>query len=1261
MAVTINILSFFSFGVFCIYCAIGIYVVLLDRKSHLNRVFFLVCTSLAIWSFGITLFYNSQSKEQCWFWYKYFAVGWYATPALMLHFFLVLTGKNKFPGARFAWPLLYAPPLLLTALTFICKTAIIADFSINWFGWRPVYSLGSLWYWVFAAYFLAYLSGCIIVLLLWRSATASVRLRKQSGIILISFSITILAGGMTGIVLPVTHHEYVPPIVPIIVVIWVLSIWYAITRYRLMVLTPRVAADEILSRVTDMVFLVQADGTIVKMNRCAENIVRQKKNLVGASLEIVTDEPEIIREAIASVASGEKEEQCAVNFIRKGGGSFPVEISLSPIKDKNGEIIGIVATAHDMRQTHELLREITRRMRVENELRKSEQRYRFLLENTNDVIYRLDTAGIITYVSPHISQYGYTQQELINSYFMRIVCHDDRESLLRDFAKLMMTGEEVPSSFRICDAQGNPHWMEDNARIIRNENGSVEGVSGSLRDITRRKEVEEELKQSEQMWQFVLEGSGDCVWEWDIRAGKIHYSNHLLELYGYNENDSVCAEDPLRIWRQMLHPDDRKMVYDTFMRHLKGETPYYRTEHRKCCKNGEYKWILDRGKIIQRDENGKPLRMIGTNSDISERKRAEESLVLSEEKFNKAFHSSPVAMTINFLENGEYIDVNDTMLELGGYTRDEFLHRTVFDLKVFRYSEDRKRLMRGILRDGSVRNLECDFRTKLGEFRTGLISADIVTIGGRKCVITSGIDMSERKRTEAKIAEEKERLSVTLRSIGDGVITTDMHGRIALINRVAEQLTGWSSDEAVGRPVEDVFVIIHEKTRERRPNPVTMIIDGGDVVEMSNHTILVARDGAERFIADNGAPIMDRKSNVIGVVLVFRDITEKSRMEEELRRAQKLESIGVLAGGIAHDFNNILMGMLGNISLAKMAMQQNEEEHSLLTDAETAGLRAKDLTQQLLTFSRGGAPVRRAASIQSLLRDTANFVLRGSNVRCSFAISDDLWPVNVDEGQISQVIHNLVLNADQAMPEGGVIEISAENVTVSQAAGLSVRPAFPESGNYVHISIRDRGVGIHVDNIHKIFDPYFTTRAKGSGLGLSIVYSIVQKHEGHIDLESTEGKGTTFHVYLPAADTVAAESASPRNGVEGGKGLVVIMDDDDAILKSVTAMLKYLGYSVITAHDGKELIDIYTDMKKRAHPVEAVIMDLTIPGGMGGSEAIIKLRALDPAVRAIVSSGYSNDPVLANYRQYGFCGVITKPYRIEELSAVIRDVIQAVE
>ncbi len=506
---------------------------------------------------------------------------------------------------------------------------------------------------------------------------------------------------------------------------------------------------------------------------------------------------------------------------------------------------------------------------------------------------------------------------------------------------------------------------------------------------------------------------------------------------------------------------------------------------------------------------------------------------------------------------------------------------------------------------------------------------------------------------EKKVRESEQWLSTTLKSIGDAVIATDIEGLITFMNPVAETLTGWTQKEAAGTPLGKVFHIINEETREHCENPFEKILKTGGIVGLANNTVLIAKDGTEKLIADSGAPICEEDHDILGTVLVFRDITEKRKMEENILRlkTEKMDSLTILAGGIAHDFNNILTAALCNIAIAKMQTTSEDETPRILAEAERTLLKAKNLTQQLLMFSREGAPVKKPASISELLKDAAEFALRGSSVMCKFCISDRLQPVKIDAGQIKQVINNLVINAEQAMPEGGVIKVSADTVTVGQEDGLPL-----EEGTYIRISVEDEGIGIPEQLLQKIFDPYFTTKQKGSGLGLATSYSIIKNHGGHIAVESELGVGTSFCIWLPASEKEVVTERN-LNSLVRGNGKILLMDNDGDILKAIVEALKHLGYETKFAKDGKEAIELYRGAQKMGTPFTAVIIDLTIRGGMGGKETIEELVKINPDVKAIVASGYSTDPVMVNYKEYGFCDVVTKPYSIEELSTTLHEVI----
>jgi len=517
------------------------------------------------------------------------------------------------------------------------------------------------------------------------------------------------------------------------------------------------------------------------------------------------------------------------------------------------------------------------------------------------------------------------------------------------------------------------------------------------------------------------------------------------------------------------------------------------------------------------------------------------------------------------------------------------------------------------------------------------------------------IDITERKQAE----EEREKLQVQFSNaleianlapwefdVTNDLFTFNDHFYM-VFRTTAEEVGGYtmSSEEYARRFVHPDDIHIVGEAVEK-----AIEATDPDTEQRMEHRIIYG-DGTVGYISVKVFVVKDSQGKTVRTYGVNQDITEQKRMEEELLRTQKLESVGILAGGIAHDFNNILTTFIGNTYMAKMEVDPEDEIFELLSEMEMASSRAQALTKQLLTFAKGGAPVKETSSIIDVITESSIFVMRGSKSSCEFSIAEDLWSVEVDIGQISHVINNVVMNADQAMPDGGKIQVTGENLTIEGKPGLPIKP-----GRYVSISITDQGQGIEKKDIAKVFDPFFTTKPEGSGLGLATTYSIVKKHDGHITVESKLGEGTTFRIYLPASEKTVQEKEEDK--VIPGKGRILIMDDEAPLRKIAGKMLEKLGYEPEFAEEGVEAIEMYRTAKETGKPYEAVILDLTVPGGMGGKDTVKKLLEIEPGAKTIVSSGYSDDLVLGNFQQYGFKGMLPKPFDLRSLSKVLSEVIQ---
>ena len=501
-------------------------------------------------------------------------------------------------------------------------------------------------------------------------------------------------------------------------------------------------------------------------------------------------------------------------------------------------------------------------------------------------------------------------------------------------------------------------------------------------------------------------------------------------------------------------------------------------------------------------------------------------------------------------------------------------------------------------------------------------------------------DITERKLAEDKLTLYKEVITHST----DAIVITSPEGLYVEQNTANKALVGYSDEDLQGKTPafmvgEEAFDALKAKLDK----------EGMYRGEM----LLTVKDGTKVDIEISAFTVKDDTGKIANLVGIIRDITERKKREEEHIKAGRLESIAILAGGIAHDFNNILTAILANIGMSIMLVEDGSQVSRKLKDAEKACEKAKSLTHQLLTFSTGGEPVKEVIDLSDLLKDSANLVLSGSNVQCTYAIQDNLLPVEVDAGQLSQVINNLVINAIHAMSDGGTIHVDAANIDLDKDADLPLA-----EGRYVKVSIADDGKGISNEYLSKVFDPYFTTKENGTGLGLATVYSIVKKHDGHVFLKSELGVGTTIHIYLPASQkNVLEASEREQERVLSGKGRILVMDDDEIVREVACEVLKNVGLDVDGAEDGKVAVKLYKEAMASGAPYSLVIIDLTVPGGMGGKEAMAEILKIDSNAKGVVSSGYSNDPVMADHRKFGFKGVLAKPYAIKELQGMVLNLI----
>ena len=998
---------------------------------------------------------------------------------------------------------------------------------------------------------------------------------------------------------------------------------------------------QLLDKLTFMVLTCNSRGQITYANQaCADSSGFTKSELVGLNMiDLVHEDSRELAMARIMTRARNQEPPEAHEYLMKKKDNTTTWV----------EIDGVTLETPDTAAGPFMLInavDVSRRVNADRALRKSEALFRGFADNIQAAIYLLNEKGEIIYANPFSTELsGYSLAELQGLPGFSIIHPDDRErAISRNKARLR--GKDVPAHYDLrLQVKGDKViWAE-----LHMERFEIDGhlVSlGTAIDITARKESERALRFSEEKFKNFAENLQVMIYTYNSK-GRFTYVNRMcVEMSGYTYDEFMQMS-----FLDFLREDYRQIAIERSVNRRQsqkgGEGVY---DVVALDKYGREFWLEISG--IHLKGEGDEDMVLASAVNITDRVQSEEALKESEAKFRNLFERSTDPMLL--LDENGFFDCNwaaikgtkarnkkDMLIHPAAispeFQPDGSLSKTKAELEI------KKAFTHGTNR------FEWQHRDFTGHLFWADVSLTVISIKNRKILFTVWRDISDIKKLEQLLRDEREQLMVTLRSIGDAVITTDIEGRVVLLNRVAEQLTGWSQEEASGLMISEVLELVSGKTGESVVNPLTQAVSKGLVLDLSEDTVLLSRSGQRFKIADSASPIRDEKSRIIGGVMVFRDISDRERLQEEVLKFKKLESVGRLAGGIAHDFNNLLTGIMGNLEVANLRLVQDPARARENIDKSIkASHRAADLTQKLLTFAKGGEPVKKTADLGEIIKDSAEFVMSGSNIALQVKVTEGLWAAEVDTGQISQVIQNLVINAVQAMPGGGSISVTADNVCFD-ADEMPPLPLAP--GGYVRISVKDQGHGITPEIRQKVFDPFFTTRAEGSGLGLSVIHSIVSKHKGHVTLSSVPGKYTEFTVFLPAlqeqrsrpgADVVIETRKSPAGD------RILIMDDEELICEIMSGFLQDKGYEVVTVNDGQQALAAYRQKK-----FSLVILDLTIPGGMGGRETIKLLREYDPGVKAVVSSGYANDPVMGEYEKYGFCGCLNKPYIFAEFLQLI--------
>jgi two-component system, cell cycle sensor histidine kinase and response regulator CckA len=835
--------------------------------------------------------------------------------------------------------------------------------------------------------------------------------------------------------------------------------------------------------------------------------------------------------------------------------------------------------------------------------------------------------------------FGIPRERIVGG-LVKDVIGEENFRFAQRFIEEAKSGRSISYVNKFNTTQGE-RWVQVNYSPVLGAHGQVESIALLNYDITDRKHAEEALLDSQRQIEFILGATKTGLDIIDDQANVRYIDPQWSKIYGrwegkkcweyFQVGDVPCTHCG---FQQALATKEVTVQERTLRK--EGNRPVQVTSIPYQVKEGE--WLVAEVTV-----------------DISQHKKAEEAQRENEILMETLMENLGAGVIIVDAATRVIERVNSTTAELFGTPAEmiqgKICHKFLCpaEINACPITDLHQQV------DKSDRILLTVDGTSVPIIK----SVKRVSIGGKDKLVETFIDISDRKLAEKALQDSEERFRSIVEQSMDGMFVTDEEGTIVEWNRAQEALTGLRKEDVLGMLAWDVqskLVPADLKTpqlMEKIRTELKAFLHGERAWTAGKRERRIGlSDGSAKAVLESA--FLVRKGEGHLGVSILSDITErkkaedeKLRMEQYLQQAQRLESLGVLAGGIAHDFNNILMGVFGFTDLAKSQIK-DETASEYLSQALKSMDRAKALTQQLLTFSKGGAPVKRISSIGQLVKETCGFALHGANVTCSLSISEDLWRCNVDKNQVGQVIENLMINAIQAMPMGGTIEVVARNVSLQERAHATL-----DEGNYVLVSIKDQGTGISSEMLPRIFDPFFTTKTQGHGLGLSIAYSIMNRHEGVINVQSELGKGTTFQLYFPACEESESDSPAGPRVKHVGTGRILVMDDDDAVRKLVTKMLESFGYSVTGKANGRDAVETFIAEAGKGNRFAAMILDLTIPGGIGGKEVAVEIRKTNKAIPLFVSSGYAGDPILANPNEYGFDAAISKPYKMSELMEVL--------
>ena len=910
--------------------------------------------------------------------------------------------------------------------------------------------------------------------------------------------------------------------------------------------------------------------------------------------------------------------------------------NIAAIKDETGEIIEIQALGRD----------VTERKQIENALRQSEEKFRHFADNTHALIWvAKPESGENLYVNPAYEKIWRRSCQSLRDHPNSWIDSIHPEDCDRVTAKLeqQMRGESVDTEYRILQPDGSIRWIWDRGFAMRDQQGNVYSYGGVADDITERKQAEESLRESETRLSLALSSAHMGIWDWNIQTNDTLWSDNMGPLYGL-PSGTLCPS--IEDFLQLIHPEDRE-DFSNAVKCSIGEGREFFREYRTVWPDGNTYWLSIRGQVYY-NKTDQPIRMIGTTRDITERKQAEEALRESEERYRSVVTAMSEGVAL-YEADGSIIACNASVESILGLTRDEIIGRSCNDACRHIIHEDGSPFpgethpAMVTLRTGQpCSNVVMGIHKPNGQLTWISINSQPLLRDNDPnpyAVVVSFTDISARKQAEQKIHEQAALLDIAT----DAIFVRDLQNQILFWNQGAERIYGWQAQEAMGKNSKE---LLYKATLSQFDEEAfkTVIESGSWQGELKK----VQKSGAEIIVQSRWTLRRDAEGQPISILTVDTDITQKKQLEEQFLRTQRLESLGTLASGISHDFNNILTPILAAAQLLQARFSPDKEHNQqLLQIIENNARRGADLVKQVLSFARGVRGERTIVQLKHLIAEIGMVAKQTfpKSIKFTAAIPEELWAISGDATQLHQVLMNLAVNAHDAMPEGGVITISAKNMVIDEAYTRMNLQA--KVGHYVVMTITDTGSGMSPEILDKIFEPFFTTKEMcgGTGLGLSTALGIIKSHGGFVNVSSQIGKGSQFKLFLPAVQATQSMTTDDMGMLAGNGELILVVDDEAPIREIAKLILETHNYKTLTASNGIEAIALYAQNKRH---ISAVFMDMMMPE-MDGTTAIRTLQKMNPSVQIIAWSGLTSSEALAQAARTGVQLVLPKPFTAKEL------------